>query len=142
MTGFGKDCGAGEWINSAGGANCKPKSGKILCKVHSKISQLGAILSRTGKKYATQLLYGLFLIDLLYKAYSFDPFNGLTSAQQKLVLGGEQLLWTEQSGPENLDSIVWPRAAVAAEVFWTGATISGGAARNVKEALPRLHDVR
>jgi hypothetical protein len=52
------------------------------------------------------------------------------------VLGGEQ------SGPENLDPIVWPRAAVAAEVFWTGAILSGGAARNVQEALPGLHDIR
>jgi hexosaminidase len=51
------------------------------------------------------------------------------------VLGGEQLLWTEQSGPQNLDSIVWPRAAASAEVFWTGP---GG---NGSQALPRLHDV-
>jgi hypothetical protein len=29
---------------------------------------------------------------------------------------GQQLLWTEQSTPENLDSIVWPRAASSAEV--------------------------
>jgi len=104
---FYLDCGAGEWINSAGGANswCDP-------------------------------------FKTWQKAYSFDPFNGLTAAQQKLVLGGEQLIWTEQSGPENLDPIVWPRAAVAAEVFWTGATLSGGTARNAQEALPRLHDVR
>lgn len=33
-----------------------------------------------------------------------------------LVFQGQQLLWTEQSGPENLDSIVWPRAATSAEV--------------------------
>jgi len=25
-------------------------------------------------------------------------------------------LWTEQAGPQNLDPIVWPRAAVSAEV--------------------------
>jgi len=48
---------------------------------------------------------------------------------------GEQLLWTEQSGPSNLDSIVWPRAAASAEVFWSGP---GG---DVKTALPRLHDI-
>jgi hypothetical protein len=29
---------------------------------------------------------------------------------------GQQLLWTEQSDPSNLDSIVWPRAAASAEV--------------------------
>jgi hexosaminidase len=45
-------------------------------------------------------------------------------------------LWAEQSDPSNLDPIVWPRAAAAAEVFWTGE------GRNVTEALPRLHDIR
>ncbi|EKM49788.1 glycoside hydrolase family 20 protein [Phanerochaete carnosa HHB-10118-sp] len=68
-------------------------------------------------------------------AYSFDPLANLTDAQAPLVLGGEQLLWTEQSGPQNLDSIVWPRAGASAEVFWTGP---GG---NISEALPRLHEV-
>jgi len=71
------------------------------------------------------------------KAYSFDPLANLTSAQTSLVLGGQQALWTEQSGPENLDSIVWPRAVASAEVFWTGASRP-----SVQEALPRLHDVR
>lgn len=51
------------------------------------------------------------------------------------MLGGQQLLWTEQSGPENLDPVVWPRAAASAEVFWTGP---GG---NVSTALPRLHEL-
>ncbi|KAH9046691.1 hypothetical protein EDB84DRAFT_1394260, partial [Lactarius hengduanensis] len=46
----------------------------------------------------------------------------------------QQLLWTEQSGLQNLDSI-WPRAAASAEVFWSGA---GG---NVSAALPRLHEL-
>ena len=55
---------------------------------------------------------------------------------------GQQLLWTEQSSPENLDSIAWPRAASSAEVFWTGATLPDGSSRNVSSALPRLHDLR
>ena len=33
-----------------------------------------------------------------------------------MTMIGEQALWTEQSGPENLDPIVWPRAASSAEV--------------------------
>ncbi|QRV77723.1 beta-hexosaminidase [Ceratobasidium sp. AG-Ba] len=71
------------------------------------------------------------------KAYSFDPLNGTASADQaKLILGGQSLLWTEQSDPSNLDPQLWPRAAAVAEVFWTGAN------RNGTEALPRLHDVR
>ncbi|KAJ3566885.1 hypothetical protein NP233_g6718 [Leucocoprinus birnbaumii] len=69
------------------------------------------------------------------KSYSFNPTAGLTSAQAKLVVGGQQLLWTEQSGPSNLDSIAWPRAASSAELFWSGP---GG---DVRTALPRLHDV-
>ncbi|KAH9480379.1 Beta-hexosaminidase 2 [Psilocybe cubensis] len=69
------------------------------------------------------------------KAYSFDPLANLTSDQYHLVQGGQHLLWTEQSSPANLDSIVWPRAATSAEVFWSGP---GG---DVGAALPRLHDI-
>lgn len=57
------------------------------------------------------------------------------------TLAGQIPLWSEQSGPENLDSIVWPRAASAAEVFWSGG-VSNGFALNVTQALPRLHDIR
>ena len=38
-------------------------------------------------------------------------------------------LWSEQSSPENLDSIVWPRLAAAAEVFWIGDTLPDGSPR-------------
>jgi hexosaminidase len=76
------------------------------------------------------------------RAYTFDPLVNLTEAQQFLVLGGQQQMWTEQTSAENLDSIAWPRAAVAAEVFWTGAMLPDGSPRNVTEALPRLHDIR
>ncbi|KAI0345598.1 N-acetylhexosaminidase [Trametopsis cervina] len=76
------------------------------------------------------------------RTYTYDPFANLTESQQSLVLGGQQPLWTEQSGPENLDSIVWPRAASSAEVFWTGPTLQDGSPRNVSSALPRLHDHR
>ncbi|KAF8479979.1 N-acetylhexosaminidase [Gautieria morchelliformis] len=76
------------------------------------------------------------------KIYSFDPLANLTSHQAKFILGGETLLWTEQSDPSNLDSIVWPRAAASAEVFWTGPTLPDGTVRNGSEALSRLHDLR
>ncbi|KAI6166689.1 glycoside hydrolase family 20 protein [Pisolithus thermaeus] len=75
------------------------------------------------------------------KSYTFDPLANLTAAQYPLVLGGEQLLWTEQSGPQNLDPIVWPRAASSAEIFWSARQPSG-APLNVSEALPRLQDIR
>ncbi|PFH54026.1 glycoside hydrolase family 20 protein [Amanita thiersii Skay4041] len=76
------------------------------------------------------------------QTYTFDPFANLTQEQHSLILGGQQLMWTEQTSPENLDPIVWPRAATSAEIFWTGATLPDGSPRNVASALPRLHDIR
>jgi len=67
-------------------------------------------------------------------AYNFDPIANMTAEQAALVIGGEQLLWTEQSHASNLDPIVWPRAAASAEIFWSGPG-------DVDTALPRLHDV-
>ncbi|KAK7689861.1 hypothetical protein QCA50_006500 [Cerrena zonata] len=68
------------------------------------------------------------------RSYSFDPVANLTADEAKLVLGGQHLLWTEQSGPSNLDSIVWPRAAASAELFWSGP------GHDISDALPRMHD--
>ncbi|KAI0739272.1 N-acetylhexosaminidase [Daedaleopsis nitida] len=82
------------------------------------------------------------------RAYSFDPFANLTAEQHHLVLGGQMPLWSEQSSPENLDSIVWPRLAAAAEVFWTGATLPDGAPRlgnnatSGTRAFERLNELR
>ena len=58
----------------------------------------------------------------------------------------EQLLWTEQSGPENLDPIVWPRAASSAEVGHTQHSQSGtdlqrrsfGLGQRFRMALPGM----
>ncbi|TFY81773.1 hypothetical protein EWM64_g2232 [Hericium alpestre] len=57
------------------------------------------------------------------KSYSFDPTANLTAAEAQLVLGGQHLLWSEQSGPSNLDSIVWPRARPARSS--SGADLAG-----------------
>jgi len=69
------------------------------------------------------------------KAYTFNPVANLNEEQAKLVLGGQHLLWSEQSSPSNVDSIVWPRAASGAEVFWSGP---GG---DLGKAFHRLHEV-
>lgn len=76
------------------------------------------------------------------KIYSFDPYANITAEQEHLVVGGDALLWTEQANPGSMDSYIWPRAAAAAEVFWTGAATANGVLRDVDEALPRLHDWR
>ncbi|KAF9005518.1 N-acetylhexosaminidase [Cyathus striatus] len=76
------------------------------------------------------------------KAYTFDPLANIPAQKTSLILGGQQLLWSEQSSPENVDPIVWPRAASSAEVFWTGPTLPDGTPLSVETALPRLHDIR
>ena len=58
------------------------------------------------------------------------------------LVAGQQLLWTEQSDANNLDPIVWPRAATSAEIFWTGAKQPNGAPLDGTEAMPRLHEMR
>ncbi|KAJ7644651.1 N-acetylhexosaminidase [Roridomyces roridus] len=67
-------------------------------------------------------------------AYTFDPVANLTTTEADLVLGGQSLLWAEQSSRESLDATIWPRAASTAELFWSGP---GG---DVQKALPRLHE--
>ncbi len=52
--------------------------------------------------------------------YSYDPTDGLTADEAKLVLGGEVAVWSEMIDPVNLDSMMWPRASAAGEVLWSG----------------------
>ncbi|THH09831.1 hypothetical protein EW145_g1735 [Phellinidium pouzarii] len=110
---FYLDCGAGEWIGD-------DIDGLELCPFQAitSISSLTLVI-----------------------IYSFDPLANLTAMESTLVLGGQIPIWSEQSSPQNLDPIVWPRAASAAEVFWSGG-VSNGAALNVSTALPRLHEMR
>lgn len=52
--------------------------------------------------------------------YVYDPLANITADVQHLIQGGEVHMWSEQTDPANLDSRVWPRAAAAAEVMWSG----------------------
>jgi hypothetical protein len=49
------------------------------------------------------------------KIYSFDPTANMTAKEAKLVQGGQTLLWAEQSGPENVEQQLWPRAGTSRE---------------------------
>ncbi|PRP84629.1 hypothetical protein PROFUN_07879 [Planoprotostelium fungivorum] len=71
--------------------------------------------------------------------YSYDPLFNLTSSESKLVIGGEVSLWTEQTSPNNLDRMLWPRAAAGAEVMWSGK--ENGQVRNWVPATGRLWEV-
>eukprot|EP00041_Stephanoeca_diplocostata_P003034 m.31478 g.31478 ORF g.31478 m.31478 type:complete len:923 (-) comp13977_c0_seq1:581-3349(-) len=53
--------------------------------------------------------------------YANEPTDGatLTTAQVKLVLGGEASLWGEEIDQHNIMSKAWPRASAFAERMWT-----------------------
>ena len=74
--------------------------------------------------------------------YSLDPLAGVPEASQHLVLGGEAHMWAEQTDAVNVDQMVWPRAAAAAEILWSGAKDGEGRNRSQIEAAPRLSEMR
>jgi hexosaminidase len=56
------------------------------------------------------------------KHFLADPVpvdTKLTADQQKLILGGEVCMWSEQIHALTIDSRIWPRAAAIAERFWS-----------------------
>ena len=69
------------------------------------------------------------------EVYSYDPRVNITEAGQKLLYGGEVHMWGELTDPVNIDSKVWPRAAAAGEVMWTGPTGAAGVNGNVTRRL-------
>ncbi|KAK7516144.1 putative cytochrome 52A4 [Phyllosticta citriasiana] len=74
--------------------------------------------------------------------YSYDPLSGVPADQQHLVVGGECHMWTEQTDSATIDRQLWPRAAAAAEVLWSGAKDEQGQNRSQILASPRLVDFR
>ena len=58
------------------------------------------------------------------------------------MLGGEVAAWSETIDPANLDVILWPRAAAAGEVLWSGRTDAAGQNRSQYDAAPRLAELR
>lgn len=64
----------------------------------------------------------LNLISTAASHYAVDPLpeaNDLSPEQRARILGGEACMWTEQAGPQTIDSRIWPRAAVVAERLWS-----------------------
>jgi len=58
------------------------------------------------------------------------------------VVGGEVHIWSEQTDAVNLDGMVWPRAAAAGEVMWSGRQDASGQNRSQQDASPRLAEWR
>lgn len=74
--------------------------------------------------------------------YSHDPLDGVDSASAKNVVGGEVAIWSETIDPVTLDSLMWPRAGAAGEIWWSGRTNGQGHNRSQLEATPRMAEMR
>jgi hexosaminidase len=83
-------------------------------------------LAQAAKLGYRSLLSSGYYIDLMWSAerhYVNEPLTGaaagLTSEEQKRILGGEACMWSEYVSPENIDSRIWPRTAAIAERLWS-----------------------
>ncbi|CAG8482172.1 10389_t:CDS:2, partial [Scutellospora calospora] len=77
------------------------------------------------------------------KIYSYNPINELSDEEAKFVIGGEVLLWSEQSDPTNYEQQLWPRSSAAAEILWSGPEdVNGNRRTPDKDVLKRLNDWR
>jgi hexosaminidase len=52
--------------------------------------------------------------------WAFDPLANVSKDLHGGIEGGEVLMWSEQTDSIDLDFKLWPRAAAAAEVLWSG----------------------
>ncbi len=83
--------------------------------------------ARRGYRGILSTGYYLDLNEPASQHYAVDPLENetawLTSAQQKLILGGEAAMWSEFVTPENVGSRLWPRTAAIAERLWSAQSV-------------------
>jgi hexosaminidase len=74
------------------------------------------------------------------QVYSHNPLAEIPRHQLELVVGGEVHLWGELNDGISLDGMLWPRAAAAAEVLWSGVgkELGVGTTRRLAEMRERL----
>ncbi|CEP14763.1 hypothetical protein [Parasitella parasitica] len=74
------------------------------------------------------------------RIYSYDMTYGVEKSHKGKILGGEAAMWAEQTGPTVIDGRLWPRAAAASEVYWSGSYDNKGTRRTVKAVSERFYD--
>jgi hexosaminidase len=75
------------------------------------------------------------------KFYENDPYRyvaNASAAEKTLVLGGETTMWSECVDAHSFDSIVWPRAAAAAEQLWSPRAMTRKATPETSSRLSEL----
>ncbi|HEY3615573.1 MAG TPA: family 20 glycosylhydrolase [Candidatus Sulfotelmatobacter sp.] len=85
--------------------------------------------ARNGYKGILSAGYYLNLMSPAEAHYKVDPLpenTDLNPEQQARILGGEACMWEEQTSALNIDSRVWPRAAVIAERLWSPRNVTDG----------------
>jgi hexosaminidase len=96
----------------------------------------GARQGYTGILSAPYYLDAMRTSEALFLADPVPADTTLSAEQQRLILGGEACMWSEQINPRTIDSRIWPRTAVIAERFW-----SPQADRDVDSMYRRLPQV-
>ncbi|KAL8809402.1 MAG: hypothetical protein Q9223_007397 [Gallowayella weberi] len=126
------DCGHGSWVDPPPTPDgipspyypyydyCSPLKNWHLIYTHSPFATLNFSPTNTSNTTATTPTYNV-------------PPNS-----SSLILGGEVHIWSELTDPVNFDAVVWPRAAAAAEVLWSGNTDEQGRNRSLVEVSARL----
>ena len=104
------DCGHGGWVDRATTSSSSQKGD------NSDSSSSGSPIKPPFLDYCSPLKNWRQVL-------SYDPLADVPPQHAHLVLGGEVSLWGELTDALNLDRNLWPRAAAAAEVLWSG---SGG----------------
>jgi hexosaminidase len=85
--------------------------------------------ARNGYKGILSAGYYLNLMSPAEAHYKVDPLpenTDLNPEQQARILGGEACMWEEQTSALNIDSRIWPRAAVIAERLWSPRNVNDG----------------
>ena len=87
-------------------------------------------LAAAAKQGYSGILSSGYYLDAMAPAkkyYSVDPMSNADAAlnvdQQKRILGGEACMWAEFITDDNIDSRIWPRAAVISERLWSAPEV-------------------
>jgi len=87
-------------------------------------------LAAGAKNGYNSILSAGYYLNLMSSAadhYLVDPVpqaNSLSPEQQARILGGEACMWNEQTTSRDIDSRIWPRAAVIAERLWSPSDVN------------------